>query len=60
MLADIRSSFDKDGLQWNMAPEKKLMHLWKKLIRTEEELRKSSKEVKIDNYLPQGKVICSP
>ena len=45
MLDDIKSSFVKDGLQWSMQPDKKLIHLWKKLIRTEEELRKTSLEV---------------
>lgn len=46
MLDDIRVSFEKDGLKWNMTPDKKMLHLWKKLIRAEEELRKTSKEVR--------------
>ena len=46
MLADIRGSFEKDGLQWNMPGERKMLHLWKKLIRTEEELRRTSGEVR--------------
>ena len=45
-LDDIRGSFTKDGLQWAMAPDRKLIHLWKKLLRTEEELRKTSIEVR--------------
>lgn len=46
LLDDIRSSFGKDGLQWAMQPDKKMIHLWKKLTRTEAELRKTSIEVK--------------
>ena len=46
LVDDIRSSFVKDGLSWGMQPDKKLIHLWKKLLRTEEELRKKSNEVR--------------
>lgn len=45
MLNDIQRSLERDGLQWNMAPDRKMLHLWKRLLRTEEELRKTSKEV---------------
>ncbi len=45
MLDDIRGSFTKDGLQWAMQPERKMVHLWKKLLRAEEELRKTAMEV---------------
>lgn len=46
LLDDVRTSFVKDGLQWAMQPDKKLIHLWKKLSRAEEELRNTSIEVR--------------
>lgn len=52
LLDDIRTSFVRDGLQWAMQPDKKLIHLWKKLSRAEEELRKTSIEVgQISTYI---------
>lgn len=44
-LDEIRTSFVNDGLRWAMEPENKLIHLWKKVQRTEEALRESSMEV---------------
>lgn len=44
LLGEIRESFVSDGVRWAVEPERKLIHLWKKLKRTEDYLRKSAQE----------------
>ena len=44
LLREIRESFVSDGVRWAVEPERKLIHLWKKLKRTEDYLRKSAQE----------------
>lgn len=44
LLREIRESFVSDGVRWAAEPERKLIHLWKKLKRTEDYLRRSAQE----------------
>lgn len=50
ILDEIRSSLIRDGLGWSVEPEKKLIYLWNKNVRTEEELRKTSNEVSVSLF----------
>ncbi len=44
-LLRIRENFISDGLRWNMGGDRKLIHLWRKLQRTEEALRSTNQEI---------------
>ena len=44
LIKEIRESFVSDGVRWAVEPERKLIHLWKKLKRTEDYLRRSAQE----------------
>ena len=45
MLQKIREDFINDGLRWSLDPDQKLVHLWRKLQRTEEAFRSSRQEI---------------
>lgn len=45
MLRKIREDFINDGLRWGLDPDQKLVHLWRKLQRTEEAFRSSRQEI---------------
>ena len=45
-LEDLRNDFISDGLRWgHLDGDKKLVHLWRKLKRTEEVIKTQSREV---------------
>ena len=45
MLRKIREDFINDGLRWSLDPDQKLVHLWRKLQRTEQAFRSSHQEM---------------
>ncbi|KAL5478217.1 hypothetical protein EMCRGX_G025116 [Ephydatia muelleri] len=48
MLDAIRTDFVSDGLSWaNISEERKMVHLWRKLKRTEEALRAAHQETQL-------------
>ena len=44
-LEDLRNDFISDGLRWSLDNDKKLVHLWRKLKRTEQVVKTQSHEV---------------
>ena len=45
-LEDLRNDFISDGLRWgHLDGDKKLVHLWRKLKRTEQVIKTQSREV---------------
>lgn len=45
-LEEMRNDFISDGLRWgHLDGDKKLVHLWRKLKRTEQVIRSQSREV---------------
>lgn len=44
-LEEIRNDFISDGLRWSSDSDKKLVHLWRKLKRTEQAVRAQSHKV---------------
>lgn len=43
-MKEIQADFAKDGQMWTIAQEKKMIHLWKKYLRTNEQLKKTVEE----------------
>lgn len=45
LLDEVKQDMVSDGLRWSMETDRKIIHLWKKLKRTEKELQASSQKV---------------
>ena len=45
-MKEIQEDFAKDGQKWTLTPEKKMIHLWKKYQRTNDQLKKTVEECK--------------
>ncbi len=50
LLDQIKMNIVSDGQRWSMTPEKKMIHIWRKLKTTEKELHTSAQTVRIYYY----------
>ena len=44
-MKEIRTDFVQDGVKWSVSPDRKLVHVWRKYQRTNNEYKKTAEEV---------------